>query len=255
MECVLNAKKIFRTRMTHKIFSTSRNICFLYLVTCLVAIGNLSFQQNLVYAYEASATSSSAYHHHNTESNNVESSLIPIIASEKQPLPSLVMNASNGVNNNNTNTTINNQNISALASSSPSLPANAIQVKADFNDDGFADLAIGVEDEDIDSPSGTIVDAGAVNVIYGSASGLSATVRPDQFWSQNTLNVEEDAQANEDFGNALSAGDFNKDGFADLAIGVPTEIVGNVPRAGAVQVIYGSASGLSATVKPDQIFQ
>jgi len=80
----INSKKIFRTRMTHKIFSASRNICFLYLVACLVTIGNLSFQQNFVSAYETSTTLSSTYHHYNTESNNVESSLIPIIASEKQ---------------------------------------------------------------------------------------------------------------------------------------------------------------------------
>jgi hypothetical protein len=100
---MLNGKKSFRTRMTHKIFSASSNICFLYLVAFLVVIGNLSFQQNFVSAYEISTTLPSTYHQHNTESNNVESSLIPIIASEKQPLPSLVMNASND-DNNNTNT-------------------------------------------------------------------------------------------------------------------------------------------------------
>jgi hypothetical protein len=112
-------------------------------------------------------------------------------------------------------------------------------------------LAIGVRDEDI----GSVVDAGAVNVIYGSASGLSSTVKPDQFWSQDSPNVEEVAQPIDFFGWALSTGDFNNDGFDDLAIGVPTEEVGNVLKAGTVQVIYGSASGLSSTVKPDQIFQ
>jgi FG-GAP repeat len=252
---MLDAKKIFRTRMTHKIFSASRNICFLYLVACLVAIGNLSFQQNFVYAYETSTTSSSTYHHHhNTESNNVESSLIPITASEKQPLPSLVMNASNDVNNN-TNAKINNQNISELSSSSPSLSAaDAIQVNADFNNDGRDDLAIGAQDEDV----GSIVDAGAVNVIYGSASGLSTTaVRSDQFWTQNTPNVEDDAETSDNFGRSLSTGDFNNDGFADLVIGVSHEDVGSpaIVDAGAVHVIYGSASGLSATaVKPDQFW-
>jgi hypothetical protein len=248
---MLDTKKIFRTRMTFKIFSASRNICFLYLITCVVAIGNLSFQQNFVYAYEASTTSSSTFHPNNAESNNVESSLIPIITSEKQPLPSLVMNVSNDVNNN-TNTKINNQNISALASPSSSLPASAIQVNADFNHDGFADLAIGVPDEDV----GSIVDAGAVNVIYGSPSGLSATAaRTDQFWHQNTANVEDVAEPSDRFGSALATGDFNKDGFADLAIGVKNEDVGSLVDAGAVNVIYGSPSGLSTTVKPDQLFQ
>jgi len=179
-------------------------------------------------------------------------------------LRSKLVNASLAVTNSsatdNNNTTINNQNISVLSSSSPSLPATAIQVNADFNNDGFADLAIGVPDEDVASLSGTILNAGAVNVIYGSASGLSTTVvRSDQFWSQNTPNVENVAQANDHFGSALLTGNFNNDGFADLAIGVEDEDVaslsGTILNAGAVNVIYGSASGLSATVKPDQIFE
>jgi hypothetical protein len=40
---------------------------------------------------------------------------------------------------------------------------------------------------------------------------------------------------------------FNNDGFADLAIGVPAETVGDIAQAGAVQILYGSASGLSPT--------
>lgn len=54
------------------------------------------------------------------------------------------------------------------------------EVAVDFNGDGFEDKAIGVPYEDIDS----IVDAGAVHVIYGSVRGLNATaVLPDQFWT------------------------------------------------------------------------
>ncbi len=123
----------------------------------------------------------------------------------------------------------------------------------DFNNDGFADLVIAVEQEDI----GSIVDAGAVNVIYGSASGLSATAKPDEFWSQNTANVEDTAQQLDRFGTALSVGNFNDDAFDDLAIGVNAEDedVGNIQNSGIAQVIYGSASGLSATAKPDQLFK
>jgi len=46
--------------------------------------------------------------------------------------------------------------------------ASAASVQADFNDDGFDDLAIGVPQEEL----GRATYAGAVNVIYGSASGL-----------------------------------------------------------------------------------
>ncbi|HYI37575.1 MAG TPA: hypothetical protein VEX39_13250, partial [Thermoleophilaceae bacterium] len=42
-------------------------------------------------------------------------------------------------------------------------------------------------------------------------------------------------------------GDFNGDGFGDLAVGAAREDVGAVADAGVVHVIYGSAAGLSAT--------
>ena len=90
-------------------------------------------------------------------------------------------------------------------------------VRADFNGDGFDDLAIGVLLEDV----GSIVDAGAVNVIYGTANLLSAA--NDQFFTQNTTNIEDTAEASDNFGSALTSGDFNGDGFDDLAIGVPLE--------------------------------
>jgi FG-GAP repeat protein len=130
--------------------------------------------------------------------------------------------------------------------------ARAASVQADFNDDGFADLAIGAPFEVV----GGAGDAGAVNVIYGSVDGLSATaVRPDQFWTQNTANVNDAAEAGDNFGLALAVGDFNGDGFTDLAIGAPGEDVGGLNAAGAVHVIYGSANGLSATAQhADQLW-
>jgi hypothetical protein len=43
---------------------------------------------------------------------------------------------------------------------------------------------------------------------------------------------------------AALAGDFNGDGFDDLAVGIPNQDVGGVIDAGAVAVLYGSPSGL-----------
>ena len=69
------------------------------------------------------------------------------------------------------------------------------EVKGDFNGDGFDDLAIGVPHEDIVTPEGTILDAGAVNVIYGSSNGLSATSpTPDQFLVQGNAGVDDDGE-------------------------------------------------------------
>src|ERR671911_1447031 len=44
--------------------------------------------------------------------------------------------------------------------------------------------------------------------------------------------------------------DFNNDGAEDLAVGVPFEGVGSIESAGAVNVLYGSAGGLSGAGSP-----
>jgi hypothetical protein len=110
----------------------------------------------------------------------------------------------------------------------------------DFDLDGFADLAIGVPDEDV----GPVVDAGSVNVLYGTRGGLSAF--GDQIWDQSKLGVLGGPETGDQFGSALASGDFNGDGFADLAIGVPGEDIGTVANAGAVNVLYGGPGSLSA---------
>ena len=55
------------------------------------------------------------------------------------------------------------------------------------------------------------------------------------------------AEAGDQFGAVLTTGDFNGDGYADLAVGVPGEDVGSISDAGAVHVLYGSVSGLTST--------
>jgi hypothetical protein len=46
------------------------------------------------------------------------------------------------------------------------------------------------------------------------------------------------------FGSALAAGDFNGNGKADLAVGMPGENFGGATDAGIVVVLYGSTNGL-----------
>jgi len=112
----------------------------------------------------------------------------------------------------------------------------------DANGDGFDDLAVGVPSEDT-----TLADVGIVQVLFGSSGGLQATSPDDQRWSQNSPGVLDSAQAGDAFGGTLSAGDFNDDGFTDLAIGVSGETVNSEAGAGAMNVLFGSSGGLSST--------
>jgi len=113
-------------------------------------------------------------------------------------------------------------------------------VIGDFNGDTFDDLAIGVPAENL---SGS--DEGVVNVIYGSAFGLHNSVgHNDQLWGQDSKGIADTAENGDFFGDALAVGDFNNDGFDDLAIGTPFEDFTGTNNEGAVNVIYGSAAGL-----------
>jgi hypothetical protein len=115
---------------------------------------------------------------------------------------------------------------------------------AQFNGDPFADLAIGVPHETFEGPP-IVREPGAVSVLYGSApDGLSGV--GDQFWSQNSPDTRDTAEAYDHFGYALAAGDFDGDGYVDLAVGIPQEKVGDAVNAGAVHVLYGTSTGLSA---------
>jgi hypothetical protein len=120
----------------------------------------------------------------------------------------------------------------------------------DFDGDGFADLGIGVSRDDVDSNS--ISDAGSVSVLYGSADGLQASAPADQFWSQNSDGVKAAAEKSDHFGDAVAGGDFNGDGFDDLAIGVPDEDLSGGADAGTTNVLYGSSGGLQASSPNDQ---
>jgi len=117
----------------------------------------------------------------------------------------------------------------------------------DFNGDGFGDLAFGVPGEDV----GAIIDAGCVNVVYGTAAGLRGTVASGapvaaQIWHQNSAGIVQTCAAGDKFGAALTWGDLNGDGFDDLAVGVPGKSFPGASGAGQVHILYGSALGLTA---------
>lgn len=99
---------------------------------------------------------------------------------------------------------------------------------ADFNGDGYPDLAVGAPGEDTQYGSSD----GRIYVFLGSERGLQpwTALRPTDFSGDSS-----DAS----LGGGLAAGDFDDDGYADLAIG-PEGMGNGQPQ---VVVAYGSARG------------
>lgn len=93
----------------------------------------------------------------------------------------------------------------------------------DFDGDAVDDLAIG--------------SATHVQVIYGkSGVGLAPTNKSSTF---GLTDLELGAAARV---TSLASGDFNCDGFEDLAVGTPLDPVAGLAGAGSVTILYGTAS-------------
>ncbi|MFE2097806.1 FG-GAP and VCBS repeat-containing protein [Streptomyces sp. NPDC059468] len=108
-------------------------------------------------------------------------------------------------------------------------------VIADFDKNGYGDLAVS------DTPYNK--HAGSVVVLRGGSDGPATSYR----LTQSTAGVATAATAHDSFGSGLSAADTNRDGYPDLAVGVPEEKVGTAKQAGGVHVLRGGAHGLTGT--------
>ncbi len=107
----------------------------------------------------------------------------------------------------------------------------------DFDDDGYDDLAVGSRLRTV----GGVARAGMVTILHGSSDGLRMALRSYSF----SLADLGRATGNDDrFGSSLAVGDFDRDGYADLAIGTPGENEAGLADTGVVSVVYGSQSGL-----------
>ncbi|MFD3455415.1 FG-GAP-like repeat-containing protein [Streptomyces sp. NPDC058691] len=123
------------------------------------------------------------------------------------------------------------------------LPGTAIAAPSglagDFNGDGYRDVAIGAFGAQV----GSAQNAGAVVVLYGSRSGVSAAKKT--VITQNSAGVPGTAEDGDRFGSSLAAGDLNVDGYADLVVGSQYESIGSRDGVGSATVIWGGKSGLT----------
>jgi hypothetical protein len=108
----------------------------------------------------------------------------------------------------------------------------------DWNGDGRDDLAVGASEDE----AAGIELAGQVTEVRFQSGGLEPTGA--RTWSESDIHGSGSSESQDGFGFALAAGDFDRDGFDDLAIGHLDEGL-IVTRDGAVTVIVGSPTGLS----------
>lgn len=108
----------------------------------------------------------------------------------------------------------------------------------DFDGDGFGEVALSWPS----ATAGGVDDAGVVVVVRGSPSGPDAASL--QILHQSVVGIDGAAAADDEFGAALAVGDFDADGFMDLACGSPGDADSGEPAGGTAQVFYGGASGL-----------
>jgi hypothetical protein len=133
--------------------------------------------------------------------------------------------------------------LSALAlalTTCTAVPTSASVFKADFDGDGVEDLVMGVPEKDVSTER----SAGAVMVFYGRSIGLTSS--PHQQFDQHTAGILDQIEKEDHFGTATAIGDYNGDGYDDLAVGVPQEDFDGKTNNGVVNVIYGSPTGLQA---------
>ncbi len=127
--------------------------------------------------------------------------------------------------------------VAATTLSGGTAQATALPVPQDINGDGYRDVVV-------PAPGATVAGkpyAGAVVVLYGSATGVSAAKRA--VITQDSPGVPGAAEEGDAFGSSIAVADLDKDGFADVVVGSPHEKVGSTASAGAATVLWGGKKG------------
>ncbi|WP_338677284.1 FG-GAP repeat protein [Streptomyces sp. SCSIO 30461] len=117
----------------------------------------------------------------------------------------------------------------------------------DFNGDGYHDLAVSEADANLVVPGTAEKEnagwrAGYVTVSYGSKYGAQRTGL--KIITQDSPGVPGKAALTNGFGDVLANGDFNGDGYADLAVSASWQSTTTDDNSGTVTLLWGSPTGL-----------
>ncbi len=114
----------------------------------------------------------------------------------------------------------------------------SLSAAGDVNNDGYADIIIGTK---YASPNSRSI-AGKSYVIYGSAINPGTIDLSVALTSTQGFAILGGARGDRSGVSVSSAGDINKDGYADIIIGANNASPNSRSQAGASYVIYGSAA-------------
>lgn len=122
---------------------------------------------------------------------------------------------------------------------------SSLSTAGDINGDGFDDILVGA----YYSSSGEYGYAtGATYVIFGKATGFGTTVELSSLNGTNGFKIEGEESYDYSGSSVSGAGDINGDGFDDIIIGAYAADP-NGSRSGASYVVFGKATGFTATLE------
>ncbi|MFF5155163.1 N-acetylmuramoyl-L-alanine amidase [Streptomyces sp. NPDC000348] len=116
----------------------------------------------------------------------------------------------------------------------------------DFNGNGYDDIVIG---QPVAAESGGSAPGGRITMVLGTSTGFTTTGM--RTLHQDTSGVPGSNESGDALGTSVSAGDHNRDGYADVLAGAPGE---DLTRSGAgrkdagqVLLFRGGSSGLTGS--------